>query len=83
MAVAIPSFTLALAGHVDAGERVGEILGHAHQANVTAGHVRGKVILDPEVSLVKRLMAAFWQVCGQELATVTDPEVGGTMFTPP
>jgi hypothetical protein len=44
------------------------------------------VIPDPEASFVKRFLAAFWRLCEQEIATVTgpaDPEVGGTMSTPP
>ena len=56
------------------------------EREVTAGHVRGRVIPDPEVSFVKRFLAAFWRLCEQEIATVTDPadpEVGGTMSTPP
>jgi hypothetical protein len=44
------------------------------------------VIPDPEVSFVKRFLAAFWRLCEQEIVTVTspaDPEVGGTMSTAP
>ena len=51
------------------------------EREVTAGHVRGQVIPDPEVSFVKRFLAAFWRLCEQEIAIVTgpaDPEVGGT-----
>jgi hypothetical protein len=56
------------------------------EREVTADHVRGQVIPDPEASFVKRFLAAFWRLCEQEIATVTDPadpEVGGTMSTPP
>ena len=56
------------------------------QREVTAGHVRGQVISDPEVSFVDRFLAAFWRLCEQDIATVTgpaDPEVGGTMSIPP
>ena len=56
------------------------------ERDVVADHVRGQVISDPEVSFVKRFLAAFWRPCEQEIATVTGPadrEVGGTMSTPP
>jgi hypothetical protein len=56
------------------------------ERDVTAGHVRGQVIPDPDVSFVKRFLAAFWRLCEQQIATVTnpaDPEVGGTMSTAP
>ena len=53
------------------------------EREVTAGHVRGQVIPDPEVDFVKWFLAALWRLCEQEVATVTgptDPEVGGTIY---
>jgi hypothetical protein len=71
----------------DAEVRRASLEAHATPAaGCRRGPCSGQVLPDPEVSFVKRFLAAFWRLCEQEIATVTgpaDPEVGGTMSTPP